>query len=322
VKSIIKDNFKVQGVVKPGAGADILTSSMTNEIRSLSKSEVVVFCGVANDIGRNNSSKALHQIMNFIINCEHTNIILITAPLRYDLMQSLYVNNEINSFNRKLKKITVHHHASILDIVTVRNLLTNHGLHLNGQGKERLSNQIVSHIYSILEQKTDSPITLKWKEVQKLEGTYPVSTALDQMKDQEHMCGNGEPETNTTLSTTSGREYSDAPEIPQTIKKQNKETMCKAQDRNIISDGSEKEEDPKTGLSEIADVEALTNGTAQVRQTYDEPACKQQDPIGSNQTGVVTQGEITDSRTSGRKRKTLVTRGNDFLWTADLRLRV
>jgi hypothetical protein len=89
--------------------------------------------------------------------------------------------------------------------VTVRNLFTNHGLHLNDKGKERLSNQIVSHIYSILEQKTDSPIHLKWKEEQKLEDTYPVSNALDQMKDQQHMCGNGEPETNTTLSTTSGR---------------------------------------------------------------------------------------------------------------------
>jgi hypothetical protein len=32
VKLIIKDNFKVQGIVKPGAGADILASPMTNEI--------------------------------------------------------------------------------------------------------------------------------------------------------------------------------------------------------------------------------------------------------------------------------------------------
>jgi hypothetical protein len=59
---------------------------MTNEIRSLLKSYVVVFCGGSSDVGRNNSSKALHQFMNFIVNCEHTNIILITAPPRYDLM--------------------------------------------------------------------------------------------------------------------------------------------------------------------------------------------------------------------------------------------
>ena len=162
MKSNIKSNFKVQGVVKPGAGVDILANSMINEIKSLSKSDVVVFCGGANDVGRNNSSKALHQIMNFMVHSEHTNIILLTAPPRYDLMQSSCVNNEINSFNRKLKKIIkVHHHASILNIVTIRNLFTTHGLHCNGQGKEKLANQIVCHIYSILKQEKKFPNTPK-----------------------------------------------------------------------------------------------------------------------------------------------------------------
>jgi hypothetical protein len=69
-------------------------------------------------------------------------------------------------------------------------------------------------------------------------------------------------------------------------------------------------------------VKALTNGTAQVKPIYDEPACKQQDPIGGQETGAATQGEITESRTSGRKIKTPVTRVDNFLWTADLRARV
>jgi hypothetical protein len=44
-----------------------------------------------------------------------------------------------------------------------RRLLTKHGLHLNGCGKEHLSKRIVSPIYSILgEEKTDPPITLDW----------------------------------------------------------------------------------------------------------------------------------------------------------------
>jgi len=114
---------------------------------------------------RNNSSKAIHQIINFIVHHENTNIILITAPPRYDLMQSSCVNNEINLFNRKPQQITkVHHHTSILDILTVRNFFTTHGLHLNGQGKEKLANQIVCHVYSILKQEEISPIPLKWKK--------------------------------------------------------------------------------------------------------------------------------------------------------------
>ena len=56
VKSNIRDNPKVQGVVKAGAGADILVTSVKREIKSLSKNYVVVFCGGANDVGRNNSS--------------------------------------------------------------------------------------------------------------------------------------------------------------------------------------------------------------------------------------------------------------------------
>ena len=48
--------------------------------------------------------------------------------------------------------------------MTTRNLYTSHGLHLNGQGKEKLANQIVHHVYAILKQEKDSPIPLNWKE--------------------------------------------------------------------------------------------------------------------------------------------------------------
>jgi len=44
--------------------------------------------------------------------------------------------------------------------VTNRDLYTNHGLHLNGQGKEGLANQIVSHILSVLEQSEGPPTVL------------------------------------------------------------------------------------------------------------------------------------------------------------------
>jgi len=126
---------------------------------------VVVFCGGANHVGRNNATKALQQISKFIAHSENTNIILTTAPPRYGLMLSSCVNSEIKSFNRKLKKIIkVHHHTSVLDFMTTRNLYTSHGLHLNGQGKEKLANQIVHHVYAILKQEKDSPIPLNWKE--------------------------------------------------------------------------------------------------------------------------------------------------------------
>ena len=141
--------------------ANILVNAAKNEVKRLSKKDFVVICRGANDIGKNNSAMALHQIMDFVATNTHTNIALITAPPRHDLMPSSCINSAVTIFNRKLKKlIKAHHHASLLEIVTNRDLYTNHGLHLNGQGKERLANQIVSHILSILEQSEGPPIVL------------------------------------------------------------------------------------------------------------------------------------------------------------------
>jgi len=52
---------------------------------------------------------------------------------------------------------------SVLEMNNDRKRFNNHCLHLNGQGKEALSKLIVSHTYSLLEQKMDPPIILNWK---------------------------------------------------------------------------------------------------------------------------------------------------------------
>ena len=102
--------------MKAGAGTDTLVNS-AHDIMSLSKSDVLIFCGVANDIGKNNSTKALHDIVDFIKTNNHTNIMLVTVPRRYDLMQSSCVNSEIKSFDRKLKKmVEVYQYTSVLEM--------------------------------------------------------------------------------------------------------------------------------------------------------------------------------------------------------------
>ena len=107
--------------------------------------------------------------MDFIKTNNHTNIILVTVPPRYDLMLSSCVNSEIKSFKTELKKmVKVYQHMSVLEMDNDRKLLTNHSLHLSGQGQEVLFKLIVSHTYSILEQKIDAPIILNWKSDQNL----------------------------------------------------------------------------------------------------------------------------------------------------------
>ena len=103
VKTDIRDNFEVQGLVKLGAGTDIVVNSAYSGIMSLSKSDVLIFCGGANDVRKNISMKVLQHVMDFIKTNNHTNIILVTVPPRYDLTQSSCVNSEIKSFNRKPK---------------------------------------------------------------------------------------------------------------------------------------------------------------------------------------------------------------------------
>ena len=62
VKSKIKDNYDVQGLVKLGAGAGILVNSANSEIASLTKKDGVVLCGDANNVSKNNSKTALRHI--------------------------------------------------------------------------------------------------------------------------------------------------------------------------------------------------------------------------------------------------------------------
>jgi len=138
-------------------------NTANSDIANLTKNNVVILSGGANDVAKNNSITALRHIRNFIKSHNRTNIISVSAPHRYDLMQSSCVNNAIRSFNGKLmKSVKAYQHASILELSKNRKLFTNHGLHLNSLEKEVLSEQIVSLTYAILDQKKDPPIILNW----------------------------------------------------------------------------------------------------------------------------------------------------------------
>jgi hypothetical protein len=84
------------------------------------------------------------------------------------------VNCKIKPFNRKLKKmVKVYQHTSVLEMDNDRKLFTDHGLHLDGQEKEILSELLVFCTCSVLEQKIDPPIILNGKSEQNL--TVPLN---------------------------------------------------------------------------------------------------------------------------------------------------
>jgi hypothetical protein len=74
------------------------------EIQHLTKKDVVVLWGGSNDIARNNSLVGLKHIREFLINNHHTNVILLPAPHRHDLITNSSINKEVKEFNKKLHK--------------------------------------------------------------------------------------------------------------------------------------------------------------------------------------------------------------------------
>ena len=67
------------------------------------------------------------------------------VPFRCDLPSSVSVNRNISDLSRKLQKLVkVFPHVSFLETDNNRNLLTNHGLHLNRLGKQLVKHQIAS----------------------------------------------------------------------------------------------------------------------------------------------------------------------------------
>jgi hypothetical protein len=61
-------------------------------------------CG-ANYVSKNNTVTGLMNILQFIKNSTHINIIMVNVAYRYDLSASSCMNTEVISFNRKLGKI-------------------------------------------------------------------------------------------------------------------------------------------------------------------------------------------------------------------------
>jgi hypothetical protein len=207
----LRRTFEVTGYVKTGMGLEEITNIARKEIDELTKKDMVVFWGGANNIAKNESQKGLIHTSNFVKQRKHTNIIIVSAPKRYDLSTMSCVNSEVTTYNRKLhKRMKMVGYVKILGSDVQKEHFTRHGLHMNTVGKELMAQRITDHIRQTLLVRETPPIILKWR----------------------------------------------------------------------------------------------------------------QDLTDSGQEGVEAQEKATYSSTSGRKRKKLVTRGDDFLWTANLMTRV
>jgi hypothetical protein len=70
----------------------------------------------------------------------HTNMVVINVPHKYYLMEWSCVNNAAKDFNRDLRKhLRAYDNLKMIAVESLRELYTNHGLHLNGSVTDRLS---------------------------------------------------------------------------------------------------------------------------------------------------------------------------------------
>jgi len=89
--------FEVCGLVKLGSTTGSLIGTAKEEVEKLTMNDFLIICSGTNDIHRNYSTKALKNITNFIKNVNHTNIILVSVPNRYDVKEYTYINSTIKS---------------------------------------------------------------------------------------------------------------------------------------------------------------------------------------------------------------------------------
>jgi hypothetical protein len=114
-----------------------LNKQYTVLMSKLTKNDILIFLGGASDVDKNASGKGLAQTVNFLRRKEHTNVIMINVPHRFDVDGKSCINEEVRRYNRKLSKIiNKFENALLINVVSDRHLFTNHGLHMNVKGTE------------------------------------------------------------------------------------------------------------------------------------------------------------------------------------------
>jgi hypothetical protein len=97
------NDYSVIGIRKPNANESAIISSMNLKEDKLTKNYVII-CGGSRDIGKNKSTHGIRSLMKFANCLVNTNMIIMTAPHRFDLLSSSYLNKEVKTLKQKAAK--------------------------------------------------------------------------------------------------------------------------------------------------------------------------------------------------------------------------
>jgi hypothetical protein len=104
IAELLGNSYSVVGIVKPNARLSTITSSFKLETERLTQKDIVIICGGTHHVAKNEANIGLRSLSKFVERSNNTNVIVMGVPHRYDLQSTSCINNEVNSFNRKLKK--------------------------------------------------------------------------------------------------------------------------------------------------------------------------------------------------------------------------
>jgi hypothetical protein len=70
------NSYEVTGYVNPNTGLEVITNSAKEEIDHMTQDDVVIVCGGANNIGKNESTNGLKHVTQFVQNRRNTNVVI------------------------------------------------------------------------------------------------------------------------------------------------------------------------------------------------------------------------------------------------------
>lgn len=145
LKYRLNQEFEIQGVIKPVSTLEKLTNSASTDLKDLTKKDACIIWGGSNDVGRNETNIGICSLHEFVSCHQHTNVIVLKVPHRYDLPSNSCINEEVKTFNRKLDKLKkAHQNLFEVSMDMDRDLFTRQGFHLNTHGKEQAASDIIS----------------------------------------------------------------------------------------------------------------------------------------------------------------------------------
>ncbi|XP_047115634.1 uncharacterized protein LOC124795607, partial [Schistocerca piceifrons] len=166
-----RQKLQNDGNVIPGAPLTSILESCNN-LQNLTMNDTVIIWGGTNDVARNEADKALNAITSALIKLQHTNVIIVRIPHRYDLENWSCVNDETRRTNRKIAKIVKSfQNTQFVTVPENRGWYTSHGLHLNANGKEEMARTLLAVISP--KNQLKPAISLEWKDPDGTEQIMP-----------------------------------------------------------------------------------------------------------------------------------------------------